>query len=212
MKFKLVLSAAVAAAAVVGAPAQAAVSLTAQPGAAVYAGPTPTYDFEGMTPWNATITTGSLGGVNAQPFGSTGNYGTVGPTEGTPGFLDLSSFNAISVISFIWGSVDSYNTLDVIARDGVTVLASFTGADAAVNPNGNQSDPITNPLAFLQITGADQQNVGGLRFGATQNAFEFDNVAIAVPEPATWAMMIAGFGLVGGAMRRRRSTVQYLTA
>ncbi|SNS40706.1 PEP-CTERM protein-sorting domain-containing protein [Sphingomonas laterariae] len=28
-------------------------------------------------------------------------------------------------------------------------------------------------------------------------------VAPAVPEPATWAMMIAGFGLVGGAMRRR---------
>jgi hypothetical protein len=25
-----------------------------------------------------------------------------------------------------------------------------------------------------------------------------------VPEPATWAMLIAGFGLVGGAMRRRR--------
>ncbi len=25
-----------------------------------------------------------------------------------------------------------------------------------------------------------------------------------VPEPATWAMMIAGFGLVGGAMRRRQ--------
>ena len=28
----------------------------------------------------------------------------------------------------------------------------------------------------------------------------------AVPEPATWAMMIAGFGLVGGALRRRRVT------
>jgi hypothetical protein len=26
----------------------------------------------------------------------------------------------------------------------------------------------------------------------------------AVPEPATWAMMLAGFGLVAGAMRRRR--------
>jgi hypothetical protein len=26
----------------------------------------------------------------------------------------------------------------------------------------------------------------------------------AVPEPATWAMMIGGFGMVGGAMRRRR--------
>jgi hypothetical protein len=28
----------------------------------------------------------------------------------------------------------------------------------------------------------------------------------AVPEPATWAMLIAGFGLVGGALRRRPST------
>ncbi len=25
----------------------------------------------------------------------------------------------------------------------------------------------------------------------------------AVPEPASWAMMVAGFGLVGGAVRRR---------
>jgi hypothetical protein len=29
-----------------------------------------------------------------------------------------------------------------------------------------------------------------------------------VPEPATWAMMIAGFGLVGGAMRRRNTSVR----
>lgn len=29
--------------------------------------------------------------------------------------------------------------------------------------------------------------------------------AMAVPEPATWAMLISGFGLVGGAMRRQRA-------
>ncbi len=29
----------------------------------------------------------------------------------------------------------------------------------------------------------------------------------AVPEPATWAMMLGGFGLVGASVRRRRSTV-----
>ncbi len=33
--------------------------------------------------------------------------------------------------------------------------------------------------------------------------------ATAVPEPASWAMMIAGFGLVGGAMRRRTTAVSY---
>ena len=31
-----------------------------------------------------------------------------------------------------------------------------------------------------------------------------------VPEPAAWAMMILGFGLIGGAMRRRQTaTVAY---
>lgn len=29
-----------------------------------------------------------------------------------------------------------------------------------------------------------------------------------VPEPATWAMMIAGFGLVGASLRRRRESAQ----
>ncbi len=35
----------------------------------------------------------------------------------------------------------------------------------------------------------------------------FFGTETAVPEPAQWAMMIAGFGLVGAAMRRRRPTV-----
>lgn len=40
-------------------------------------------------------------------------------------------------------------------------------------------------------------------------AWAMDNLSFstgAVPEPANWAMMIAGFGLVGATMRRRRTT------
>jgi PEP-CTERM motif len=33
--------------------------------------------------------------------------------------------------------------------------------------------------------------------------------SVGVPEPASWALMIAGFGLVGGAMRRRVVKISY---
>ena len=49
-----------------------------------------------------------------------------------------------------------------------------------------------------------------INFGGTANQTAFDNITFGsdtpvIPEPATWAMMITGFGLVGFAARRRRS-------
>lgn len=38
---------------------------------------------------------------------------------------------------------------------------------------------------------------------------DYEPAVAAVPEPATWALLIAGFGLVGGAMRRRRTSVAF---
>jgi hypothetical protein len=37
------------------------------------------------------------------------------------------------------------------------------------------------------------------------NDFALDDITLSVaPEPATWAMMIVGFGFAGAALRRRR--------
>ncbi|MEO9468834.1 PEPxxWA-CTERM sorting domain-containing protein [Parasphingorhabdus sp.] len=51
----------------------------------------------------------------------------------------------------------------------------------------------------------------GPKFGSSNDSFKlglikasFTTPPPAVPEPSTWAMMIGGFGLVGGAMRSRR--------
>lgn len=40
-------------------------------------------------------------------------------------------------------------------------------------------------------------------------AFRLEGGAGAVPEPASWAMMIGGLGIVGGAMRRRSAKVAF---
>jgi hypothetical protein len=47
-------------------------------------------------------------------------------------------------------------------------------------------------------------SVDALTYGTTSTATIYDQFAVSpVPEPATWATMIFGFGLAGGAMRRR---------
>jgi hypothetical protein len=40
------------------------------------------------------------------------------------------------------------------------------------------------------------------------NDFALDNISVGnVPEPATWGLMVIGFGMVGAGMRRRSSAV-----
>lgn len=190
------------------AAANAAVTLsTVTPGTAPYSGPTPTYDFETTAPVSGgLVTTGSASGIRAQPFGSTGNYWTVGPSDGSPGILDLSSIADIFNVSFLWGSVDAYNLVEFLDMDG-NVIASFTGSDIFNPANGNQTDPNLNPVVRFDITGNDVSTLKSLRFSSTSNAFETDNFTInAVPEPATWALMLLGFGAIGFGMRRRRGT------
>lgn len=58
-------------------------------------------------------------------------------------------------------------------------------------------------LADTLVGGGDHKiNVSGT-WGTKGGSYSGTLNFAPVPEPATWAMMIGGFGLVGGAMRRR---------
>lgn len=48
--------------------------------------------------------------------------------------------------------------------------------------------------------------ITGWAFEDSGGAITIPSVSGAVPEPATWAMMLMGFGAIGAAMRRRRAT------
>jgi hypothetical protein len=85
------------------------------------------------------------------------------------------------------------------------VLASFTGNDIVNPADGNRTDATTNPLVTFDLTGSDIGNFTYLRLLSGGNSFEIDNLWIgAVPEPASWALMLLGFAGIGVAMRRRR--------
>lgn len=61
--------------------------------------------------------------------------------------------------------------------------------------------------ASYTATVADAGGAITLTLASPGGQGDFDNVTLAdttaVPEPASWALMIVGFGLVGGAVRRR---------
>ena len=61
----------------------------------------------------------------------------------------------------------------------------------------------------LPVSGGEQTiNVTGTSGGNASYAGTLAFAVSAIPEPATWAMMIGGFGMVGGAMRRRKAQVR----
>lgn len=131
--------------------------------------------------------------ANSSPAGT--NYLSVlGGGIGTYTFA-----SAVTSFEFDWGSVDSYNTLTVNGSAGPIVI---TGTNITNPANGDQHAPGTNGL--FRIVGGAGETFTSFSLASSQNSFEIDNLATGVPEPATWGMMILGFGLAGGMMRAKR--------
>lgn len=156
---------------------------------------------------DSQIVNASQVGITAAPLGDLTNFLTV-PYDSVPGTatMDFAAFlggRNVAGFSFYWGSIDSYNTLELLNRSG-GVIDTFTGNDFATPANGQQLSPDHNRRVYFDLTGSDQE-LGGLRFTSTQFAFESDTFSFnAVPEPATWALMIMGFGGIGAMLRSNR--------
>ena len=114
----------------------------------------------------------------------------------------------IALMSWNGNVVDFGTTIEVVANgsgywgSGTMVL---NGAGTGFTGFGEVHGIIRLPGTFTSITFIDtSENWHGFTLGVLDVAPPPNP---GVPEPATWAMLIAGFGLVGFAARRRKTTV-----
>ena len=153
---------------------------------------------------NATIVGGTI--LNSdQPFADIpkgaiagGNFLSAGPTTTQPSIVTFDT--PIDYISFLWGSPDTYNGLTIITNLG-NFAFSAAGLGFSVT-NGDQSFS-----QYVQFVAAAGTVITGLQFSNVPSidAFEVANFSVtAVPEPETYALMLAGFAALGFMARRRR--------
>lgn len=148
-------------------------------------------------------------------------------------FLKYWQANYGDLTGVIWGGAESVNYISEIV---LTPLAGYevslsgfdfatyvgrsaTGVFSITSVGGNviyngalaTNYPLHNSLSVMSAYFTDgivlRWGPDGYDVGLDNISFDVRATAGAVPEPESWALMIAGFALVGGAARRRRSVV-----
>ena len=214
MKYALWTSAA-AAGFLVTAPAQAAVTIFASPGAVqpsenvlLPTGQTGA-TVKGFT--NNTQTEVTFRSLNTDILTTPANGAArIETTETTPSLDTLEFFlSQPGVLGFTAFEFNLSNAIDAMQTLTLTFTGSQSGTFTSTLGSGSNffSGLATGGDFFTKIsfdaTGVGTRDLRQVRVSGIVTA-----PTSAVPEPATWAMMLIGFGLIGSYMRRRKTVVR----
>ena len=171
-----------------------------------------------VSPASATVTNGSF------------ESGFSGWTQfGNTGFSTTQAGGTAGAKEAIFGPVGSVGGIsqNIATTIGQFYTVSFDLMNGGGNPNsalisfgGNTLLSLTNASAFgytsYSYNVMASATVSALSFGFRHNPdyYRLDNVSVtptapAVPEPATWAMMIGGLALGGTQVRPRKTGVAF---
>ncbi len=117
-------------------------------------------------------------------------------------------------------TIKNISNANFISKGAIGNESPFGGFGYSLDWNGPNGNPTgVSNLSFEIFTAGGPLTLGSTLYNGQALYFAADvlsngttgNVAggvLAVPEPATWALMILGFGMLGSGLRlRRRETV-----
>lgn len=156
------------------------------------------------------------------PFTNTGTCGSVPRNQCNFIFTDKRPMTVTFTVgdtseTFVWesgqfnlsaGGIDQFgfNFYGPSGSFSGSFSDGLSGGDSFYPNQGSLNSPVLSLFTNLPVShGTFQFNTAGFGFGDEPAALSagLAGSSGAVPEPATWAMMIAGFGLIGAFMRRR---------
>jgi hypothetical protein len=184
------------------------------------------------TAGDPVVITGTYTGVDIRSFDQFGGAGGVGRyAEADTGSYSLklttSDNSPLTYFGYWLSALDNGNQLkflkngievasimpaNVIANTGACPGGPYCGMPSGPRAGENQREP----YAFINVYFSGGDSFDEIIFTESPDVgdYESDNHTVGyyvtrggVPEPATWAMMILGFGLVGFAARRRQTVV-----
>lgn len=180
-----------------------------------------TFDEFAATNDGAPVTTLYSGAGITFAGGNAGTWG--GNSNGDPGNWSVDGTNGPQFLGFNGPYVDTLTFSSSItsfradfsrtqgSSDGAISLVAYSGATMVASAGGALGALDSWTTFSLSGLGIDRIELSGT--GDAFHPFAMDNVVFdsqrAVPEPATWALTIMGFGMLGAAMRRQKVAVRF---
>ncbi len=161
-----------------------------------------------FTQVGSNVVATASGTLNLAGLTSQGIFGLTEAVRGSFAYVGLGNAGTVTGYSGLTGPA-SFGTGNTFIDS-----SSFLGTSFAINGSGFASPYAFVPVGYVSgsaISGTAtflNQTFATLGLTAGQYAYRSNadsvtvNIGGAVPEPATWAMMLLGFGGIGMAMRR----------